>query len=110
MIRYQFFPRSHGINAEMAQIVNCFVNADDKITSDNKDLTSNEVLAMLRPHFEDVGYTVESGKSKGEKIDVPVLFGVNNKVDKSFLRMQSVRTERLLLKLKLDKQRKTIVF
>ena len=84
MIQYQFFPRSHGINAEMAQIVNCFVNADDKITSDNKDLTSNEVLAMLRPHFEDVGYTVESGKSKGEKIDVPVLFGIDNKVDKSF--------------------------
>lgn len=68
----------------MSRIVNCFVNANDKITSDNNDLTSNEVLAVLRPYFESIGFTVESGKSKEDKIDVPVLFGVNNKVDKSF--------------------------
>ena len=68
----------------MSRIVNCFVNANDKITSDNNDLTSNEVLAVLRPYFESIGFTVECGKSKEDKIDVPVLFGVNNKVDKSF--------------------------
>jgi len=84
MIQYQFFPRSRGVNTEMSRIVNCFVNANDKITSDNNDLTSNEVLAVLRPYFESIGFTVESGKSKEDKIDVPVLFGVNNKVDKSF--------------------------
>jgi len=84
MIQYQFFPRSRGINTEMSKIVNCFVNANDKITSDNNDLTSNEVLAVLRPYFESIGFTVECGKSKEDKIDVPVLFGVNNKVDKSF--------------------------
>ena len=84
MIQYQFFPRSRGINAEMAQIVNCFVSSNDKISSDYNDLTSNEVLATLRPHFENIGFMVECGKSKGEKIDVPVLFGIDNKVDKSF--------------------------
>ena len=84
MIQYQFFPRSRGVNTEMSRIVNCFVNANEKITSDNNDLTSNEVLAVLRPYFESIGFTVECGKSREEKIDVPVLFGVNNKVDKSF--------------------------
>lgn len=84
MIQYQFFPRSRGINAEMKQIVDCFISSDDKISSDYNDLTSNEVLASLRPCFENIGFTVECGKSKGEKIDVPVLFGIDNKVDKSF--------------------------
>ena len=84
MIQYQFFPRSRGVNTEMSRIVNCFVDANDKISSDNNDLTSNEVLAVLRPYFESIGFTVECGKSREEKIDVPVLFGVNNKVDKFF--------------------------
>ena len=84
MIQYQFFPRSRGINTEMSRIVNCFVNANDKISSDNNDLTSNEVLAVLRPYFESIGFSVECGKSKEDIIDVPVLLGVNNKVDKSF--------------------------
>lgn len=84
MIQYQFFPRSIGINDEMAKVVDCFVNANDGITSDNKSLMSNEVLAILKPYFESIGFAVECGKSKGDKIDVPVLFGVNNKVDKSF--------------------------
>lgn len=84
MIQYQFFPRSRGINTEMSRIVNCFVNANDKISSDNNDLTSNEVLAVLRPYFESIGFAVECGKSKEDIIDVPVLFGINNKVDKSF--------------------------
>lgn len=46
--------------------------------------TSNEVLALVRPHLEAIGFAVETGKGKEEKIDVPVLFGENNEVDKSF--------------------------
>jgi len=42
------------------------------------------VLAILRPLFEKNGFVVETGKTKDAKIDVPVLFGVDNKVDKSF--------------------------
>jgi hypothetical protein len=68
----------------MRQIVDCFHAVNDKISSDNNDLVSNDVLALLRPYFEEIGFDVETGKSKDEKIDVPVLFGVDNKVDKSF--------------------------
>ena len=84
MIQYQFFPRSRGLTDEMRQIVDCFNIVNDKITSETNDLVSNDVLSILRPNFEEIGFDVETGKSKGEKIDVPVLFGVDNRIDKSF--------------------------
>jgi len=84
MIRYQFFPRSRGVSAEMAEIVDCFNKVHDSITSESNNLVSDDVLAILRPHFEKISFTVETGKAKVEKIDVPVLFGVDNRVDKSF--------------------------
>lgn len=84
MIKYQFFPRSRGLNEEMRKVIDCFSVVNDSISSDNKDLKSNDVLAALRPHLEQLDFIVETGKSKENKIDVPVLFGVNNKIDKSF--------------------------
>lgn len=84
MIQCQFFPRSRGLTNEMRQIVDCFHAVNDKISSDNNDLVSNDVLALLRPYLEEIGFDVETGKSKDEKIDVPVLFGVDNRIDKSF--------------------------
>ena len=41
-------------------------------------------LAILRPLFEKIGFVVETGKTKDAKIDVPVLFGVDNKVSAYF--------------------------
>jgi len=83
MINYQFFPRSHGLTQEMRQVVDCFV-AVDAAKQNNLHLSSNDMLALVRPHLERIGFRVESGKKKEEKIDVPVLFGENNTVDKSF--------------------------
>jgi hypothetical protein len=84
MIQYQFFPRSRGLTDEMRQIVDCFNVVNDRISSESNDLVSNDVLAVLRPHLEQIGFTVETGKSKDAKIDVPVLFGVDNRIDKFF--------------------------
>lgn len=84
MIQYQFFPRSRGITDDMAAIIDCFNQANAKISSDDHDLISNDVLAALRPYLENIGFTVESGKTKDSKIDVPVLFGLDNEIDKSF--------------------------
>ena len=85
MINYQFFPRSHGLTSEMAEIVECFCKVDSARTG-GKQISSNEMLALVRPHLEKCkcGFKVESGKAKEEKIDVPVLFGENNAIDKSF--------------------------
>jgi hypothetical protein len=38
-------------------------------------LTSDSVLAYLRPGLHDLGFEVESGKHRDEKIRRPVLFG-----------------------------------
>ena len=55
-----------------------------KISSELHNLSSDGVLGELRPHLEAEKFEVESGKKKTEKIHVPVLFGMNNKTDKSF--------------------------
>lgn len=83
-LRYQLFPRSVRITEELRAVVECFAAAHDEISSHKNTLNSDGALRFLRPRFESLGFTVETGKSKGEKIPVPVLFGLNNHIDKSF--------------------------
>ncbi len=84
MLKYQLFPRSVGITNEVEQVIKCFEQVYEQIKSPENELKSNEVLDILRPHLEDIEFTVETGKARGQKIPVPVLFGLNNNVDKSF--------------------------
>ncbi len=84
MIRYQLFPRSKAVSKEIQSIVKCFELEIESIKSPENNLSSNEVLAVIRPHLEGIGFKVETGKTANEKINVPVLFGFNNRVDKSF--------------------------
>ena len=84
MLKYQLFPRSQGITEKIQNVIECFNEIYDQIKSPENELKSNEVLDILRPHLEQIGFTVETGKAKGQKIPVPVLFGLNNDVDKSF--------------------------
>lgn len=85
MIQFQFFPRSRGITQEIAAIINCFDKVADKIDSQTHDkLESNNVLAYVGPYLENIGYRIERSKKAEDKIDVPVLFGPNNQIDKSF--------------------------
>ena len=84
MIRFQFFPRSQGITQSVQEVIDCFLNCYDQISSVEHDLPSNDVLAILRPHLENFNYKVEEGKSKIQKIGVPVLFGLGNQIDKAF--------------------------
>ena len=83
MINYQLFPRSQGLTKDLRDVVSCFVAAEASKPSKTQ-ISSNEMLHFLRPHLERLGYQVESGKKAKEKIAVPVLFGENNGVDKSF--------------------------
>jgi hypothetical protein len=84
MIKYQFFPRSRGVTAEIQEVINSFKAIEAQIDSSASELKSNEVLQIVRPYLEQLQYTVETGKGVNEKIDVPVLFGQDNKIDKSF--------------------------
>lgn len=42
-------------------------------------LTSDEVFGVLRPSLQSLGFKVESGKARGQRIERPVLFGDNGR-------------------------------
>ncbi|MBK9527488.1 MAG: hypothetical protein IPO41_04030 [Acidobacteria bacterium] len=84
MLRYQFFPRSIAVTQNIAEIIQCFQRNFERINSEENNYSSNEVLEILRTDLSDTNFTVETGKKDENKIKVPVLFGLNNKIDKSF--------------------------
>lgn len=96
MINFQFFPRSHGVTPEIQTVIDCFKKIETTL-ADGQHRVSNDVLALLRPHLEACGYDVEKGKGRDEKIDVPVLFGENNEIDKSFYADAVNREHRIVI-------------
>ena len=78
------YPKSREPSKLSLGIVSVFESAEKKISSTANKLTSNEVLAHVRGGLEELGFDVESGKKTAEKIYVPVLFGLNGRVEKSF--------------------------
>lgn len=99
MIKYQFFPRSRGVTEDIDKIIQCFIKVDNSKGAEH--LKSNEMLDLLRPYLENIGFRVEHGKKENDKIDVPVLFGENNTIDKSFYADALSNTDVLLLRWKL---------
>lgn len=83
MINYLFFPRSLDVIPKLKDVINCFDKVD-AAKDVSTHLKSNDMLSLLRPHLEDLGFRVERGKKNKDKIIVPVLFGENGDVDKSF--------------------------
>jgi hypothetical protein len=45
---------------------------------------SNQVLALLADDLRVIGFLIERGKKKDDQITIPVLFGENGKIEKSF--------------------------
>ncbi len=73
-----------GLIEPMEEVINVFKKAEDKISSSTNDLKSDDVLSIVRPELEKIGYCVEQNKKDEGKIKVPVLFGCNNSIDKHF--------------------------
>lgn len=84
MIRYQLFPRSCALCDQINAVVEIFLKNDNKINSDLVPLKSNEVLKILEPDLKSTGFSVEGSKATIDKIKVPVLFGLNSQIEKSF--------------------------
>lgn len=78
-IRYTCYPRTEPPPQFVSAIASLFSEHEDEIASTKlaKGLTSNEVLAVLRPGLVSIGFEVEAGKHKTEKIHRPVFFGEN---------------------------------
>lgn len=84
MINYQLFPKSQQISSDLLAVVNVFQTNEDVISSKTQELHSNEVLAVVAEGLEKMGFTIEKSKRKDDKIKIPVLFGRNGNLEKSF--------------------------
>lgn len=78
-IRYYCYPLSEKPPSFAEEIALAFRAHESDISTEDLDdgLKSDEVLEKVRPDLEDLGFDVETGNRKEEKIHRPVLFGKN---------------------------------
>lgn len=81
---WAFYPKSHETPSFLRSVVGAFESCEVELNEKSKGLSSNDVLAMLCPELQLLGFQVETGKKASEKIRVPVLFGRNGTVEKYF--------------------------
>lgn len=79
-----YFPKSDEPPDFVRSVVRVFESCEDQLHEHAKDLKSDGVLMLLCPGLQALGFKVETGKRASEKIRVPVLFGRNGAVEKSF--------------------------
>lgn len=79
-----YFPQSSEPPEFIRKVVAVFEGNEDLLVAKSKNMISNEVLAVLRTGLQELGFQVETGKKALEKIPVPVLYGRNGSVSKSF--------------------------
>lgn len=65
-------------------VIDCFGRHISEIDSSAHNLKSDEVLKAIAPELKDLGFKVEESKVSEDKIKVPVLFSLNNRIDKFF--------------------------
>ena len=78
-IRFSTFPRTQTPPHFIERLIQRFQQHAPQIGTAylEKGLTSDEVLAVLRPDLVDLGFEVEAGKKSEDKIMRPVFFGEN---------------------------------
>ena len=81
MLNYQFFPKTKKVPEHLQEVIQVFEACYSSLDSRHKNLKSNEVLAVITPSLSKLSFLVEH---QGSKISVPVLFGRNGTVTKSF--------------------------
>ncbi|MFB3894175.1 MAG: hypothetical protein ACE15C_19395 [Phycisphaerae bacterium] len=84
MINWAFYPKFERASDLAQRVVGAFKAAETEIDSASHDLDSNSVLAKVSPFLKKEGFLVETGKTREGKVNVPVLFGLNGKPEKTF--------------------------
>lgn len=84
LINWQYYPKSDKITVHLIQVVRTFEENEEFITSSKNKLNSDGVLTFLKKSLIEQGFEVEKSKKGLDKIRVPVLFGMNGKVERSF--------------------------
>jgi hypothetical protein len=78
-IKYSTFPRTEPPPPFVEPLIAAFRSHEDEISTVglDKGLTSDQVLLRLVSDLSALGFQVEKGKTREEKIDRPVFFGEN---------------------------------
>ena len=84
MINWQLFPKSIEIPFYLKEVIKVFETNCVHIDSNANTHDSNFVLEKVRVDLGAIGYQVEKSKKTEGKIKVPVLFGRNGILEKSF--------------------------
>jgi hypothetical protein len=84
MINWQYYPKSDAAPEIANKVVSVFEAVSSEIDSTLHAHNSNTVLAALSEGLTAAGFAVESGKTAAAKVKVPVLFGRNGRLEKSF--------------------------
>lgn len=79
MIRYSTFPRTEPPPSWATEIVNIFKRHEEAIGTEGlaRGLDSDQVLSYLTPDLQALGFQLEMGKHKTDKIERPVFYGEN---------------------------------
>jgi len=84
MINWIFFPKSKRPPSIALDVVSIFKNTSSRIDSSTHGLSSNQVLELLSEPLQKISFKVEKGRRKEDRIDVPVLFGYDGRIEKAF--------------------------
>lgn len=89
MINWIYFPKSKKLPEHLTNVISVFENHSNKIDSTKNDtnesrLKSNDVLKVIEKDLQGLGFFVEQGKKKSQKIRRPVLYGQNGTEELSF--------------------------
>lgn len=78
---WKYYPLNAHPPVWVGEVVNVVNRAELTLSTveHNTGLKSDEVLALLRPGLERLGFEVERGKSRSQKVSRTVLFGENGK-------------------------------
>ena len=83
-IEFQYYPKNSKIPKDLQDVVDVFKYKHSSINSKNHNLVSNEVLNIVSKELVGLGFTIEKSKRSDDRIKVPVLFGKNGIMEKSF--------------------------
>ena len=82
--RWKSYPVSHRPPEFLPGVLEVFSEVWSDLNSEDNGLLSNDALALVAPGLARLGFQVETGKRVAERVSVPVLFGENGTVIKSF--------------------------
>lgn len=81
---WKFYPARARPPVWVGEVVSAFGSVREEIDSAQVHTKSDEALSVLRPGLLKLGFEVEAGKKKVEKIRRPVLFGEFGREDQAY--------------------------